>query len=134
MQLDESSPQGAQFTSTGKDPFMTRSAEGIDPLIYRFVRIDMSVERSSMFASEIMNGSVSWQSMEKPPFGLDARQYFAVKADGQRRSYDVEVGKWPGWFLTGNINSLRVDPADAPCLIKIYSISLVPYEKKSEMP
>jgi len=119
----------ASFTDAGNDPYLARPVENMNPLPYRLVRIDMRVAKASIFGPEVMIGTVSWEGDEKPPFGLLSRVEFPVKADGQRRNYDVNVGRWPGWYLLDKIHSLRVDPADAPCRIEIFSISLIPYGK-----
>ncbi|GEM_PF-2196284 len=124
LQLTRQDSDYAEFISTGSDPYMTRSVKGLEPLPYRYVRIEMSVEKVGLFGPEIMRGTVSWRGSRKPPYGLAERVEFLVRADGKKRTYNIEVGKWPGWYLSDKLDSIRVDPVDADCLLKIHSISL----------
>jgi len=112
------------YEATGEDPYMSRAVKPFDPLPYTRVVIDMRVARRTGTAPSIMHGEIHWRAQSPSPFNLKARKRFGVKADGKRRAYEVEVGKWPEWYLSGKIETLRVDPADAPCEAEIYSITI----------
>ncbi len=119
-----SNNESVLFSSTGEDPYMTRSVEAFEPTGYKRIIIDMRVERKSGLEPLIMHGEIHWRPTSQSSLKLPARKRYPVKADGVRRAYEVKVGEWPEWYLPDKIETLRIDPVDAKCQIEIYSISI----------
>lgn len=120
----ESKKESVLFDAGGDDPYMSRAVKPFDPSGYTRIIIDMRVERKSRLTPPIMHGEVHWQAQSPSTLNLPARKRFPVKVDGKRRAYEVKAGEWPEWYLSEKISALRIDPADAPCEIEIYSISI----------
>lgn len=133
MILKSVDSEKASFQSTGADPYMikTLDQDQIDPLLYRYMLIKMRVNTKQNYPKypirEIMLGTLSWESQTPPPFGLLQRREFPVRADGLYHTFGIDLRILPGWYLSGKLKSIRIDPIDAPCEFEIYSIELIPY-------
>jgi SAM-dependent methyltransferase len=118
---DQLEPRGPGFCwrATGNDPWI------VTPCLQRRIRrvvVDLRV-RADGLPVDALTGQVFWKGPADETFTEPCSARFRLVNDGQRRAYEVDLAAVPG--LPDEVQWLRLDLADAPCEIDLYSLRFV---------
>lgn len=119
---------GLKLKSLGNDPYMVLKGIALNPKAVKSFRLKMLVKKSGTFADNITEGQILWASSIEPPFGLKKVFRFPVRADGEWHEYEIDIGRYAGWYLLDKVDTLRIDPVSCKAFIEIKSFEAVAYE------
>lgn len=126
------SEQGTlKLKSLGNDPYMELKNLHLNPKAIKSFRLKMRVKKDDIFVSNITEGQISWDSPLEPPFGLKKVFRFPIKADGEWHDYEIDIGRYAGWYLLEEVNALRIDPVSCKAFIEIKTFEAIPYPSES---
>lgn len=120
-----------KLKSLGNDPYMELKNLHLNPKAIKSFHLEMRVKKEGIFVNNITEGQISWESPLEPPFGLKKVFRFPVKADGEWHDYEIDIGRYAGWYLLEEINALRIDPVSCKAFIEIKTLEAIPYSSES---
>lgn len=122
------SDKALKLKSLGNDPYMVLKNTGLNPKAVKKFRLKMRARKMGFFVDDVTEGQILWESPLEPPFGLKKAFHFPVKADGEWHEYEIEIGRYPGWYFLDNVTAIRIDPVSCKAFIEIATFEAVPYE------
>gem|GEM_PF-611748 len=103
----------------GSDPYMASPEISISTLGLGDIQVEMRVR-----AEKLVRGAWYWLVAGQLDFSPELEEEFPVRADGEFRTYRVDLAQHGRLFVGDQIIRLRFDPTDAVADIAIKSISI----------